>query len=58
MAAAYEAALAKRAARAAARLRQQQREFVARRDRLFGRPDYEFKRELVRRLNELRDVSR
>jgi tetratricopeptide (TPR) repeat protein len=54
---AYKAALDKLDRAAAAGLRRHQREFNARRDRLFGHPDYQLKRELERRLLVLRGIA-
>jgi uncharacterized protein len=54
---AYKAALGKLGRRGVARLRREQREFIARRDREFGSADYHFKRELERRLARLRDLD-
>ncbi len=50
---AYRTALDKLDRAGAARLRREQREFIARRDKLFGRPDYQLKREMERRLATL-----
>jgi hypothetical protein len=44
-------------ARAAA-LRQEQRAFLATRDRLFGRPDYQLKVEMERRLAQLTALNK
>ena len=52
--AAYQAALGKLKSADAARLKREQREFIARRNREFGQPDYRFKRELEQRLAKLR----
>ena len=54
---AYKAALAKLNRKGVARLRAEQREFNAVRDKSFGRPDYQLKRELERRLLALRGMT-
>jgi tetratricopeptide (TPR) repeat protein len=54
---AYKAALGKLSRKGAARLRREQRAFVARRDKEFGRADYHFRRELERRLAKLREMG-
>jgi tetratricopeptide (TPR) repeat protein len=54
---AYKAALSKLDRDGVARLRREQRAFNARRDRLFGRPDFQLKPELERRLLALRGKS-
>ena len=54
---AYKAALAKLNRKGVARLRDEQREFNAKRDKSFGRPDYQLKRELERRLMVLRGMT-
>jgi tetratricopeptide (TPR) repeat protein len=54
---AYKAALAKVDRKAARGLREQQRDFIAERNRSFGRPDYNLKREMERRLTVLRGVG-
>jgi tetratricopeptide (TPR) repeat protein len=51
---AYKGALTKLDRKGVARLRNEQREFIATRNRQFGRPDYQLKRELERRLIALR----
>jgi uncharacterized protein len=51
---AYKAALGKLDADGVARIRREQRAFNARRDKMFGRPDYQLKPELERRLLALR----
>jgi hypothetical protein len=38
-------------------LRRDQRNFLASRDRLFGRPEYQLKQELERRLAQLRAIA-
>ena len=50
----YKAVLAKLDRKGVARLREQQRDFVAERNKSFGRPDYQLKREMERRLAALR----
>ena len=50
---AYKAALARQDKRGVAELRREQRAFIARRDRAFGDPDYQIKREFERRLKTL-----
>ena len=54
---AYKAALAKLNRKGVARLRDEQREFNVNRDKSFGRPDYQLKRELERRLLALRGMT-
>jgi uncharacterized protein len=54
---AYKAALAKLDRRGVARLRREQRAFIARRDKAFGDPDYQIKREFERRLAKLRQMG-
>jgi uncharacterized protein len=56
--AAYRSALARLAGAKAAALRQDQRTFIAARDRLFGRPDYQLRKEMERRHLELMDAAR
>ncbi len=51
---AYKAALAKLNRNGVARLRAEQRQFNAVRDKSFGHPDYQLKREMERRLTVLR----
>jgi uncharacterized protein len=58
MNAAYQAALVKLAGAQAAALRQNQRTFIATRDRMFGRPDYQLKKEMERRLTQLLAMGR
>jgi uncharacterized protein YecT (DUF1311 family) len=55
---AYKAALAKQGKRGAAELKREQRTFIARRDRAFGDPDYQIKREFERRLKTLQAAAR
>ena len=55
--AAYKAALAKLHRRAAKRLRREQRAFIARRDKQFGRDGYDVKRALEKRLAQLRQMG-
>jgi len=55
---AYQSALAKVAAAKAAALRQDQRTFIATRDRMFGRPDYQLRKEMERRHLELMEAGR
>jgi len=54
---AYKAALTKLDRKGVAHLRDEQRNFNATRNRSFGRPDYQIKRELERRLAVLRAMS-
>ena len=54
---AYKAALAKLNRCETARLRREQRAFIARRDKEFGRDGYDVKRALERRLAQLRDMG-
>jgi tetratricopeptide (TPR) repeat protein len=54
---AYKSALAHRDSAGVTRLRREQRAFNARRDERFGRPDYQLKRELERRLLALRGMA-
>ena len=54
---AYKAALAKLDRKGVARLRREQREFNVDRDKSFGRPNYQLKRELERRLLALRAMT-
>ena len=54
---AYRAALARLKPAAARKLKRQQREFNARRNGKFGKPEYQFKRELERRLAKLRKLG-
>jgi tetratricopeptide (TPR) repeat protein len=54
---AYKAALARLDRRGVVRLRKQQRDFIATRDKSFGRTDYQLKREMERRLAALRRMS-
>jgi tetratricopeptide (TPR) repeat protein len=54
---AYKAALTKLNRRSAARLRRDQRAFIAKRDKEFGRADYHFGRELEKRLAKLRAMG-
>jgi uncharacterized protein YecT (DUF1311 family) len=58
MNAAYRSALAKFAGRQARALRQDQRTYVLTRDRMFGRPDYQLKKEMERRLMQLQAMGR
>jgi tetratricopeptide (TPR) repeat protein len=55
---AYKAALAKLDKRGVVRLRREQRDFIVARNKHFGRPNYQIKREMERRLQELRDEAR
>jgi tetratricopeptide (TPR) repeat protein len=55
--AAYKAALAKRNGRATTQLRQEQRAFLIQRNRSFGSPAYNLKREMELRLAALRGMS-
>ena len=57
MDAAYKAALANLTGRAAKRLKQEQQDFLATRNRSFGKPQYNFRRELELRLAALRGMS-
>jgi uncharacterized protein YecT (DUF1311 family) len=57
MNAAYRAALKKLPGRKAAALRQDQRTFVLTRDRMFGRPDYQLRKEMERRLGQLQAMG-
>ncbi len=57
MDAAYQAALGRLDGKRAEALRRDQRTFLAARDRLFGRPDYQLKQELERRLAQLRTTA-
>ena len=54
---AYKAALAKLDRRGVARLREEQRDFNIKRDKSFGSPDYQLKRELEARLLALRGFA-
>jgi len=54
---AYKAALAKLNRRETAHLRREQRAFIARRDKEFGRDGYDIKRALEKRLAQLRDIG-
>ncbi|HEY1310423.1 MAG TPA: lysozyme inhibitor LprI family protein, partial [Pseudolabrys sp.] len=54
---AYKAALAKLNRKGVARLRDEQREFNVNRNKSFGRPDYQLKREMERRLLALRGMT-
>ncbi|HEY1473595.1 MAG TPA: tetratricopeptide repeat protein [Pseudolabrys sp.] len=54
---AFKAALAKLDRKGVARLRAEQREFNVKRDKTFGRPDYQLKRELEKRLTALRAMT-
>ena len=55
--AAYKAAMAKRDAKSAAQLRHDQRGFLIQRNRSFGSPQYNLKREMELRLAALRGMS-
>ncbi len=55
--AAYKAALASRNGKAARELRQEQRDFLAERNRSFGNPQYNFKHEMELRLAALRGMT-
>jgi tetratricopeptide (TPR) repeat protein len=57
MDAAYKAALANLTGRAAKRLKQEQQDFLATRNRSFGKPQYNFRRELELRPAALRGMS-
>lgn len=54
---AYKAALGKLDSAGVARLRREQRDFIAQRDKSFGRPDYRLKQEMERRLQVLREMA-
>jgi tetratricopeptide (TPR) repeat protein len=54
---AYKAALARTNHKGVARLREEQRVFLGTRNKSFGRPDYNLKREMERRLSALRGVA-
>jgi len=54
---AYKTALANRDGKDGAQLRQDQRDFIAARNKLFGNPQYNLKREMQTRLDALRGVS-
>ena len=54
---AYRAALSRLKPAAARRLKREQRQFIARRNKMFGNPDYQFKRELEKRLAKLRELG-
>jgi uncharacterized protein len=54
---AYKAAMAKLDRKGVARLREEQRDFVAARNKSFGRPAYQLKRELEKRLATLRAAA-
>jgi hypothetical protein len=54
---AYKAALASRNGKAAAQLRQDQRDFLAVRNKSFGNPQYNLRREMELRLAALRGMS-
>src|SRR5665213_4322393 len=54
---AYKAALAKLNRKGVARLRDEQREFNIERNKSFGRPDYQLKREMEKRLLALRGMT-
>lgn len=54
---AYRAALAKLNRHGVARLKRAQRAFIARRDKEFGRDDYDIKHALERRLAQLREIG-
>jgi tetratricopeptide (TPR) repeat protein len=55
---AYKAALAKLGHRGVARLRRDQRQYIAARNKSFGRPSYQIKREMERRLEQLQAAAR
>ena len=55
--AAYKAALGSRNGKAAAQLRQNQRDFLAVRNKSFGNPQYNLRREMELRLAALRGMS-
>ena len=57
MDAAYKAALAKRDRKGVVELRQEQRDFVAARNKSFGNPQYNLKHEMELRLAALRSMS-
>jgi uncharacterized protein YecT (DUF1311 family) len=54
---AYKAVLAKLDRRGVARLKREQREFIVVRNKRFGRPSYQIKREMERRLEDLRAAA-
>ncbi|MBI4367700.1 MAG: tetratricopeptide repeat protein, partial [Deltaproteobacteria bacterium] len=54
---AYKSALAKLDRKGVARLREDQRDFNIKRNKFFGRPDYQLKRELEARLLALRGMA-
>ncbi len=54
---AYQTALGRLPAKRAETLRREQRTFLASRNRLFGRPDYQFRKEMEHRLSELRAMQ-
>jgi tetratricopeptide (TPR) repeat protein len=54
---AYQAALGRLPAKRAEALRREQRSFIATRNRLFGRTDYQFRKEMERRLAQLRAMQ-
>src|SRR5262249_28137727 len=56
--AAYRSALATLSGRKAVALRQDQRTFVATRDRMFGRPDYQLRKQMEQRLAQLQAMGR
>ena len=55
---AYQATLGRLNGKQADNLRSEQRTFIATRNRLFGRPDYQFKKEMERRLGQLQAMAR
>ena len=54
--AAYQAALGRLDKKKADALRRDQKGFLAARNRLFGRPDYQLKTEMEKRLAQLRTI--
>jgi uncharacterized protein len=54
---AYKAALTRLDRKGVARLREEQRDFLAERNKSFGKPDYLLKRVLERRLTDLRGMT-
>jgi hypothetical protein len=54
---AYKAAMSRLDKKGVARLREEQRDFVINRNTSFGRPEYNLKREMERRLVALRQMA-
>ena len=54
---AYKAALAQRDRKTLASLREEQRDFIGTRNKLFGRPDYNLRRTMEQRLFVLRGLT-